>query len=174
MLVVFGGLPGTGKTTIARQVARRMSALYVRIDTIEQAIRKTRRVREIGIEGYAVAMSLTRENLAVGQTVIADAVNPVPEARQAWRELAVDTTVPLLEIEIVCSDAGEHRRRIEARISDIEGLTPPSWDDVITHHYAAWNEAHWLIDTGVLSPDAAVAAVCERMCALPRLTPRDV
>ena len=41
MLVVFGGLPGTGKTTLARQVADRLGATYLRIDTIEQALRSS-------------------------------------------------------------------------------------------------------------------------------------
>ncbi len=36
MLIVFGGLPGTGKTTLARAFAQRRRATYLRIDTIEQ------------------------------------------------------------------------------------------------------------------------------------------
>ncbi len=39
MLIVFSGLPGTGKTTIANDLAAMTSAVYLRIDTIEQAIR---------------------------------------------------------------------------------------------------------------------------------------
>jgi len=38
-LIAFGGLPGTGKTLIAREVAREVNAVYVRIDSIEQASR---------------------------------------------------------------------------------------------------------------------------------------
>ena len=38
MLVIFAGLPGTGKTSIARDLARELGAVYLRIDSIEQAI----------------------------------------------------------------------------------------------------------------------------------------
>ena len=38
MLIIFGGLPATGKTTIARELARQLGAVHVRIDSIEQAI----------------------------------------------------------------------------------------------------------------------------------------
>lgn len=37
MLIVIGGLPGTGKTTLARLLASRIGAVHLRIDTIEQA-----------------------------------------------------------------------------------------------------------------------------------------
>ncbi|MFE5683837.1 AAA family ATPase [Streptomyces sp. NPDC056512] len=38
MLIVIGGLPGTGKSTLARLLAARIGAVHLRIDTIEQAI----------------------------------------------------------------------------------------------------------------------------------------
>jgi len=34
MLIIFGGLPGVGKTTIARKLARHLGAVHVRIDSI--------------------------------------------------------------------------------------------------------------------------------------------
>ena len=39
MLIIFGGLPATGKTMIARELARQIGAVYLRIDSIEQAMR---------------------------------------------------------------------------------------------------------------------------------------
>ena len=38
-LVVFSGLPGTGKTTVAKALAATLGAVYLRIDTIEQAMK---------------------------------------------------------------------------------------------------------------------------------------
>ena len=37
-LIVFAGLPGTGKTTLARKLAKALPAFLIRIDAIEQAI----------------------------------------------------------------------------------------------------------------------------------------
>ena len=38
-LIIFSGLSATGKTTLASELARQMGAVYLRIDSIEQAIR---------------------------------------------------------------------------------------------------------------------------------------
>jgi predicted kinase len=35
MLIIFGGLPGTGKTAIAKQIAKQLKGLYLRVDTVE-------------------------------------------------------------------------------------------------------------------------------------------
>ena len=38
VLIVFGGLPGVGKTAVAQELARQLGAVHIRIDSIEQAI----------------------------------------------------------------------------------------------------------------------------------------
>jgi predicted kinase len=53
-LIVFGGLPGTGKTALARMLAVRLQAVYLRIDTIEQALRNAKAMKT-GREGYLTA-----------------------------------------------------------------------------------------------------------------------
>jgi predicted kinase len=68
MLIVLGGLPGTGKTAIAREIARVLNAVYVRIDSIEQAIRMSRVLgRPIDDTGYCVAQVIAEDNLRVGE-----------------------------------------------------------------------------------------------------------
>ncbi len=120
MLIVFGGLPGTGKTTLARTIAQEWKALYLRIDTIEQALLGSGALTgDIGPAGYVVANALAESNLRLGQTVVADAVNPVIVAREAWRRVAAATSAHLIEIEVICSDAAERRRRIETRAIDV-------------------------------------------------------
>ena len=85
MLIVFGGLPGTGKTTIARRIASQRMATYLRIDGIEQAMRDAGIPAEgIGAAGYAVANAIAEANFLDGKTVVANCVNPVPESREAW------------------------------------------------------------------------------------------
>jgi len=41
MLIVFAGLPGTGKSSVARELAGKLDAVWLRIDSIEQAIRES-------------------------------------------------------------------------------------------------------------------------------------
>ena len=123
MLIIFSGLPGSGKSTIAQALAKQLSAFYLRID---QAILKAEEGdREMGPAGYFVAYSLARENLLLGATVITDSVNPLALIRDAYREIALSARTGFLEIEIICSDKIEHRKRVETRVSEVEGLTLP-------------------------------------------------
>jgi predicted kinase len=41
MLIVFAGLPASGKSSIARALAQEIGAVWLRIDSIEQAIRES-------------------------------------------------------------------------------------------------------------------------------------
>jgi len=164
MLVVFGGLPGTGKTTIAQEIARRFQAVYLRIDTIEQALRSAAGPI-VGVEGYAVAYALAAENLKFGRIVVADCVNPLPVTRNAWRAAARQTSSKLVEIELVCSDRIEHRRRVESRVADIPGHVLPSWDAVLRHGYVTWSEPRLVLDTTLLDISNAVRTVSEKIVA---------
>lgn len=162
MLVIFGGLPGTGKTTIAKALARSLSATYLRIDSIEQAFRAASG-RAVEAEGYVAAYALAADNLALGRIVIADSVNPLGVTRTAWRAVATAAHVPALEVEILCSDAAEHRRRIESRLSDIPGLVPPTWADVQARTYEDWGAGPLRFDTARLSADQIVATLLDRL-----------
>jgi predicted kinase len=130
MLIVFGGLPGSGKTTIARALASDLRAAYLRIDTIEAAIAASGTPPEAG---YHAAQALAEENLGIGTTVVVDAVNALDIIRARWREIASAARVRLIEIEIVCSDAVAHRDRLTGR--DVAGMA-----------YDPWSRAH-VIDT---------------------------
>jgi predicted kinase len=86
-LLIFGGLPGVGKTAVAAGLALEVGAVHLRIDSIEQALRNYG-VEASGPEGYEVAYAIAEDNLRLGRTVIADSVNPVEVTRSAWRGVA--------------------------------------------------------------------------------------
>jgi len=148
MLIVLGGLPGVGKTTLARELARQLGAVHVRIDSIEQVIRESG-VNSTSLDdvGYRIGYAIAADNLRIGRTVIADCVNPLPITRDAWIAIAQQARVGAVEIEIICSDSAEHRRRVETRTSDIPGLRLPTWEEVTTRDYAAWDRERVVLDT---------------------------
>jgi predicted kinase len=157
-LIVFAGLPGSGKTSIARDLAAQLDAVYLRIDSIEQALRETG-ASTLDDAGYRIAYAIAADNLRLGRTVVADSVNPIALTRDAWRGVASRTGTDALEVEVVCSDAAEHRRRVETRTSDIAGHTLPTWDEVTARRYEPWDRARIVIDTAGRSVEACVRDV---------------
>jgi predicted kinase len=159
LLIVFSGLPGTGKTTVSKALAARLGAVYLRIDTIEQAMRAAGAER-IGPAGYTVANALALANLLLGRTIVADCVNPVRESRLGWRDVAAQASATLVDIHLICSDPAEHKRRIEERTADIPGHILPAWEAVARHEFDAGDDDHLLLDTATLLP-ADLADRCE-------------
>lgn len=154
MLIIMGGLPGVGKTTISRRLADRIGAVHVRVDTIEHNIRETG--LDAGPAGYVVAYAIAEDNLSLGHIVVADSVNSLQITRNAWLAVAARGGVPAVEIHVVCSDIVEHRRRVETRISDVAGLVKPDWPKVQSRLFEDWETRPLLVDTASRSTEEII------------------
>jgi predicted kinase len=158
MLYIFSGLPGVGKTTLARHLARERQAVYLRIDTIEDALRDATGTPAV-TEGYLIAYRVAADNLALGLSVVADSVNPVQITRAAWRSVAIDAGVAHVEIEVICSDAQEHRKRVESRMTGSAADQHLTWDAVQARSYERWDSEPLVIDTAGHSVSESINAL---------------
>ena len=84
-LIAMAGLPGAGKSSIARHLARRCGAIWLRIDPLDQAIWASGTApSDLFDWSYRAAQAIATDNLALGLDVIADCVNDCQEARDGW------------------------------------------------------------------------------------------
>jgi predicted kinase len=160
-LILVSGLPGSGKSTLAEGLSRTLSLPVFSIDPIEAAMWRGGLLKQsTGIAAYEVAIALADEHLRLGHSVIIDAVNPVEAPRAAWRNLAVKHLADLKIIESVCADETVHRRRIEARVRNIEGMPEVTWARVLQRRaeYQPWTDARLTLDTSADTPETLIAA----------------
>ena len=145
-LFVLGGL------------ARRLAAAHLRIDSIEQAMRLAG-VTQVGVAGYAVGQALAYANLTLGLSVVADCVNPVAASREGWASTALSAPARLVQVHLVCSDAAEHRRRVQERVADLDGHVLPNWEAVQGWEFEAWDGNVLRLETAKISPAKLVDEV---------------
>lgn len=86
-------------------------------------------------------------------------MNPLPVTRDMWAGVARTAGADLIEVEVVCTDQGEHRRRVQERTTDEPGLTQPGWEAVVGREYGAWDRPVLRIDTATTDPEAAAARI---------------
>ena len=152
---IFSGLPGVGKTTLAKALSSRLNAVYLRVDTIEKGLIDLCNYQVEG-EGYRLSYRVASDNLELGNIVVSDSRNPISLTRREWQEVASSKGIPYTNIEVICSDAGEHRNRVESRVTDIEGLILPSWQDVVDREYDQWETERVEVDTASRTPEESV------------------
>ena len=163
-LVVFAGLPGVGKTTLAREVATCLGATFLRIDTIEAAIASTLTAFEDNPVGYVVGAGVAADQLRAGRPVVVDAVNAVEVARQGWVDLAREHGVETDFVEVTCDDPGEHRRRVEGRVAEMPGQHIPTWVQVQERQWQPFTVDRIVIDNNG-DASANVRRILDRLTA---------
>ena len=130
-LIVFSGLPGTGKSAVADALGRHLGLPVLSVDPIESAIVRAGidRSFETGLAAYVVVEGLAEQSLECGLDAIVDAVNSVDDARDMWRALAQRHRAPLVIIECTVSDLAVHAARLAGRNRGL-ALPEPTWTSV--------------------------------------------
>ena len=95
-----------------------------------------------------------------------------PSALYAARAVGEAAGATLLEVEVICSDDDEHRRRAESRKSDVEGLVKPAWAGIVNREYEPWVREPLVLDSSTISPDTAALSIASRMASLGRVAER--
>ena len=164
-LYIFSGLPGSGKTTLSQALASCIGAAHLQIDIIEQALRDLYSV-EVQGEGYRLAYRIADDILRSGVSVTADSCNPIELTRREWEQVARDAGVPYVNIEVICSDPGEHRQRVETRRLTVPGLHLPTWQDVLDREYDSWSVGRIVLDTANRRLEDCVDTLMTNLAAL--------
>jgi len=152
VLVAMAGLPGAGKSALARAIGHETGAVVLAVDAIEAAMWRAGlggadHGLPTGLAAYAVAQSLAADLLVAGHSVVADAVNAVEPARAGWSQVATGNGVPIRWLEVRCSDPAVHRARLAARGTRYEGFTEPTWEQVQTRRIEPWTHERLVLDS---------------------------
>ena len=149
-LVVTSGLPGVGKSSIAWELARRLSLVIVELDHLEAALmRHGVGGEELGWGGYDMITAVALDNLALGHSVMLDAVGWTNGVRHGWAGMAAEHGAAFRPIEVICSDERAHRARVEQRRRSLDGFPETTWEDVkqAATRYEAWDRDRLVLDS---------------------------
>ena len=134
-VIIFTGLPGTGKSTLAEQVARTVGAPAFAGDWLMGALKPAHAaLAALDRSDYLAACfgllrTLVTRQLMLGQSALVDDL-VIEDQVALWRETAAHYSARLFFIECICSDEVTHRARIEGRTRGIPGWHEIGWDHV--------------------------------------------
>lgn len=150
MLVVVGGLPGTGKSTLARALGQHLGAPVFVKDVIEASLWRSGIGASEGSWQAAedLLTTLAGAQLEQGQSAILDTVARVAESRATWNALAASHGAPFVLVECTCGDDDLHRSRLDGRMRGIPGWYEVSWADVARakRNWVPWTEERLVLD----------------------------
>lgn len=148
-LILFAGMPGSGKTTLARLVAKRMGIPVFAKDRVQRVLRDHNLAEASTGDGYFIILDMADELLSLGQSVILDATFPLDHFRTVASETAARHKAHFCAFYCYCSDDEVWRARMSQRVQYVPGWKPVGWDDVIRmrDYYQPWNENALSLDS---------------------------
>lgn len=131
-LVLFSGLPGTGKTTLAEYAADVTGYPLFTKDLLEATLWRSGigTDQNSGWAGYELIFTITEEMLRQRQSIIIDTVAAYEPLRRRWFDLADRHQATIRVVECICSDEATHRARLERRVRNIPGWYEVTWEFV--------------------------------------------
>ena len=135
IVVLFTGLPGTGKSTLAERLARAIRTPAFAGDWLMGGLKPARAAfgqldrGQYSEAWFGLLRTLVTRQLMLDQGAIVDDVISAGQL-ELWQETADQFKAPLYLIECGCSDQVLHRSRIEGRARGIPGWHEVGWDHV--------------------------------------------
>jgi predicted kinase len=159
-LVLFSGLPGCGKTTLARQVATALHAPLLAKDRVQRVLRD-HVPGAAPVDGYRLLIDLAGEQLGLGVSVVLDGVFPLAEFRAEAQAIAARHAARFRPVYCYCSDEAVWRARGAARVQYVPGWTPSGWEEVerLRGFYEPWDPAAALFVDALAPPASNLARV---------------
>ena len=141
-LILFAGMPGSGKTTLARLVAQKLHIPSFAKDRVQRVLRDHNLADEASGDGYYIILDLADEQLALGMSVILDATFPLDHFRMVASEIAARHKANFCAVYCYCSDDNVWKRRMNHRVHYVPGWRPVGWDDVerMRGYYQPWRQ----------------------------------
>lgn len=138
-LIVFSGLPATGKSRLANQLAQHLRIPMFSKDHFESILYNDQLSDGGSLTGYHLLLETATLQVSLGVSVVVDAVFPLQGFRDSLRGIALQHQAQLYIIHTYCSDENLHQKRLLERPSQLPWKSI-DWERVmeIKYLYLPW------------------------------------
>jgi predicted kinase len=139
-LVIFSGLPGVGKSTLADKLARQLRWPLLKIDDVIGEVPENPGI-EFWDSKVDVLLDVLNTQLELGLDVIVDSVFMNMD-RQHAQELARKYDARFLPIYVFLSDENLWQERVTKRFNEMNDQDVATWERIQhqREHFAKWEE----------------------------------
>ncbi len=115
-LIVICGLPGTGKTTLADELSRRLSIFCLHKDSVKESLFESLKLstleesKKIGYPSVKAILDLAEENIARGVDVILESPFNFPEEGKLFEEWKKKYSIDFFAVVLVIDQEERSRR----------------------------------------------------------------